>query len=104
MPTVRTGPVVGLIAQIVVFAALGGTVGLGVGVPLWAYPLTQFQALLRYLALCVWPRPLVFEYGTYWARRAADVLCPQSRTSRLSNLRNPLLPRRPADIPDARGW
>jgi hypothetical protein len=29
----------------------GGTVGLGVGVPLWAYPLTQFQAIARYLGL-----------------------------------------------------
>ncbi|HUR60315.1 MAG TPA: tetratricopeptide repeat protein [Opitutaceae bacterium] len=52
----------------------GGTVGAGVGIPLWAYPLTQFQAVARYLMLSVWPRPLVFEYGTFWVRAAADVV------------------------------
>jgi len=52
----------------------GGTVGLDVGVPLWAYPLTQFQALARYLALSLWPHPLVFEYGTFWVQRGSDVL------------------------------
>lgn len=51
----------------------GGTVGPGTGVPLWAYPLTQFNALTRYLALAVWPFPLVFEYGTTWVREAADL-------------------------------
>ena len=52
----------------------GGTVGLGVGVPLWAYPLTQFQAIARYLRLSGWPDPLVFEYGTFWVERAGDIL------------------------------
>lgn len=52
----------------------GGTVGLGVGLPLWAYPLTQFQAVARYLGLSAWPQPLVFEYGTFWAKVAADVV------------------------------
>jgi Flp pilus assembly protein TadD len=52
----------------------GGTVGIGTGVPLWAYPLTQFQALARYLALAIWPHPLVFEYGTLWVKRAVDVV------------------------------
>ena len=52
----------------------GGTVGLGVGVPLWAYPLTQFQALARYLGLGGWPSPLIFEYGTFWVERAGDVV------------------------------
>ncbi len=50
----------------------GGTVGLGTGVPWWAYPLTQFEALARYLGLALWPQPLVFEYGTLWVKRAAD--------------------------------
>lgn len=52
----------------------GGTVGIGTGVPLWAYPLTQFQAVTRYLALSIWPYPLVFEYGTLWVKRAAEVM------------------------------
>jgi protein O-mannosyl-transferase len=52
----------------------GGTVGLGVGVPLWAYPLTQVQALVRYIGLMVWPQPLIFEYGQFWVQRATDIL------------------------------
>ena len=46
----------------------------GNGLAWWAYPLTQFQAITRYLALAVWPHPLVFEYGTYWVTRTADVI------------------------------
>ena len=52
----------------------GGTAGLGVGVPWWAYGLTQFQAVTRYLALSGWPHPLVFEYGTFWVKHPAEVL------------------------------
>lgn len=52
----------------------GGTVGLGVGLPLWAYPLTQFTAVAHYLRLAVWPNPLVFEYGTSWVRNPAEIL------------------------------
>lgn len=52
----------------------GGTVGLGVGVPWWAYPATQFKALACYLARTAWPSPLTFEYGTFWVRRAGDIL------------------------------
>lgn len=78
----RRGFYVALGATWVLLAALvlstggnrGGTVGLGVGVPLWAYPLTQFQAVARYLQLALWPHPLVFEYGTFWVERAGDVI------------------------------
>jgi protein O-mannosyl-transferase len=52
----------------------GGTVGIGVGIPSWAYPLTQFEALTQYLRLGLWPAPLVFEYGTFWAQSVGDVL------------------------------
>jgi len=52
----------------------GGTIGLGIGVAWWDYGLTQFQAIVRYLQLSVWPHPLVFEYGTFWVHRAAEVL------------------------------
>ncbi len=52
----------------------GGTVGLGVGLPLWAYPLTQFEALATYLGLGVWPSPLIFEYGTFWVRDPAAIV------------------------------
>jgi tetratricopeptide (TPR) repeat protein len=43
-----------------------GSVGFGAGVTWSAYVLTQFEAIVHYLRLAVWPHPLVFEYGTYW--------------------------------------
>jgi tetratricopeptide (TPR) repeat protein len=52
----------------------GGTVGIGTGVPLWAYPLTQFEAIARYLGLALWPHPLVFEYGTFWVNDTSDLV------------------------------
>jgi len=52
----------------------GGTAGWGVGVSVWAYGLTQFQAVARYLFLAVWPHPLVIDYGTFWVRRAGEIL------------------------------
>lgn len=51
-----------------------GTAGFDVGVKASAYWLTQFEAVTRYLALTVWPHPLVFEYGTFWMPGAAAVL------------------------------
>ena len=30
----------------------------------WAYLGTQFGAIIHYLQLCVWPHPLVFDYGS----------------------------------------
>jgi tetratricopeptide (TPR) repeat protein len=52
----------------------GGSVGFGVAVTWWAYGLTQFQAVARYLGLSLWPHPLVFEYGMFWVRGAGEVL------------------------------
>src|SRR5205814_1871745 len=54
-----------------------GTVGFHVGVAWWAYGLTQFGAVFRYLWLSLWPHPLVFEYGTYWIKHASEVV-PQA--------------------------
>lgn len=51
-----------------------GTVGFNVGVGWWAYGLTQFEAVVRYLGLAVWPHPLVFEYGTFWVEKAWTVV------------------------------
>ena len=50
-----------------------GTAGFNVGVTPWAYWLTQFEAVARYLWLSVWPHPLVFEYGEIWVNRLTDV-------------------------------
>ena len=51
----------------------GGSAGFGVDISWWNYVLTQFPALVHYLRLAVWPTPLVFEYGTFWIGRLADV-------------------------------
>jgi tetratricopeptide (TPR) repeat protein len=52
----------------------GGTVGLGVGVTPWAYALTQFEAVTRYLALTVFPIGQSFEYGTFWVTDPLTIL------------------------------
>jgi len=51
-----------------------GTSGFDIGVPFWAYWLTQFEAVARYLWLSIWPNPLVFEYGTFWVTRIEPAL------------------------------
>jgi len=51
-----------------------GTAGFNVGIAPWAYWLTQLEALPRYLALVLWPHPLVFEYGTFWVHRAGEIV------------------------------
>jgi tetratricopeptide (TPR) repeat protein len=50
-----------------------GTSGFDVGITPWAYWLTQFEAVVRYLWLSVWPHPLVFEYGTFWVHGPVKV-------------------------------
>jgi tetratricopeptide (TPR) repeat protein len=56
----------------------GGTVGFGVGgITSWTYALTQCRAIVRYLALAVWPSPLIFDYGVGVDRHLADVF-PQA--------------------------
>lgn len=52
----------------------GGTIGFGVGVPWWTYSLTQFHAITTYLALSLWPHPLIFDRGPMSVRAVADVL------------------------------
>ena len=48
----------------------GGTARFNVGVAPWAYWLTQFPAIVRYLRLAAWPHPLVFDYGPFWVSGA----------------------------------
>ncbi|MBL9211881.1 MAG: tetratricopeptide repeat protein [Opitutaceae bacterium] len=62
----------GLAATWLVLAALlwqmGGTrgaaAGFGLGVTWWSYAFKQCEAIVTYLALAVWPHPLVIDYGT----------------------------------------
>ncbi len=64
---------------LVAWLALGtngrnGTSGFGVGVKAWDYYLTQFPAVVRYLELSLWPRPLLFDYGTQWVAHPVSVI------------------------------
>lgn len=43
----------------------GHTVGAGAGVAWWPYVENQVPAVLHYLRLCLWPTPLIFDYGTF---------------------------------------
>jgi tetratricopeptide (TPR) repeat protein len=51
----------------------GGSAGLAGAVPSWDYALTQAWALVRYVALAVWPSGLVFDYGTPLVRSPVSV-------------------------------
>jgi tetratricopeptide (TPR) repeat protein len=51
----------------------GGGAGLGLGVSPWDYALTQCRAIVLYLRLAVWPRPLVVDYGTGIVRGLDEV-------------------------------
>ena len=51
----------------------GGTAGFAAGVPWWTYALTQCRAIVLYLRLSVWPRPLVFDYGTGLVRQVGGI-------------------------------
>jgi tetratricopeptide (TPR) repeat protein len=46
----------------------GGTSGFGLGVSWWTYAGTQFPAIVHYLRLAIWPRPLVFYYPVQWSQ------------------------------------
>jgi tetratricopeptide (TPR) repeat protein len=52
----------------------GGTAGFGINIKPWTYALTQIQAISHYLWLAVWPRTLIFDYGTQWVKQASDVV------------------------------
>lgn len=51
-----------LLAALVVEVGDRG-VGFNLGVSWFKYALTQCEALVRYVSLCVWPHPLTFDYG-----------------------------------------
>jgi protein O-mannosyl-transferase len=56
----------GLLAwQVVAAGGRSGTAGFNAGVGVWDYALTQCEAISWYLRLCIWPRPLVLDYGRY---------------------------------------
>jgi len=65
-------PLAGLVAS--TGWSRGGSAGFNAGVSPAAYWLTQFEAIARYAGLCVWPRPLVFDYGPFRVRSLGEVL------------------------------
>jgi tetratricopeptide (TPR) repeat protein len=77
----RKGVYVGLGATWIILPFLvlsthgrGGTAGFGSGVSVGSYALTEFRAIVHYLRLSIWPRPLVFDYGTALAPASFRVL------------------------------
>lgn len=63
-----------LLAALVLLAAnRGGSAGFGAGVSFWSYAATQFEALVHYLRLAVWPHPLIIDYGVQWVDSVGDV-------------------------------
>lgn len=49
------------------------TVGIGAGVSVPHYALTQFRAIAVYLKLCFWPSTLTFDYGTEFVHSFTEV-------------------------------
>jgi tetratricopeptide (TPR) repeat protein len=54
----------------------GGTAGFGSGVAWWSYAATQVPALAHYLRLCLWPHPLIFDYGGALVAPSAELIIP----------------------------
>jgi tetratricopeptide (TPR) repeat protein len=52
----------------------GGSAGFGGAIDWWAYLGTQFGAIVHYLRLCVWPHPLLLDYGTGTAQGAGQIV------------------------------
>ncbi len=100
----RRGVYIGLASSWVLLACLvastggnrGGAAGFDVGVGWWDYALTQFVAIAHYLRLALWPRPLVFEYGTFWVDDPATVVTPAVVVLGLTGATLLALWRRPA--------
>jgi tetratricopeptide (TPR) repeat protein len=53
------------------------SVGYGLGITWWGYALAECRAVVLYLRLALWPRPLIFDYGYYVPKEnpAAVVSC-----------------------------
>jgi protein O-mannosyl-transferase len=49
-------------------------VGFGLGPSAVAYGLTECRSVIHYLQLCLWPYPLIFDYGPDYVQQAREVL------------------------------
>ena len=52
----------------------GHSSGFGIAVGSWEYLGTQFGAILKYLKLCVWPCPLVLNYGEHLTKNISEIV------------------------------
>lgn len=55
-------------------AGRAGSAGFGQGMSSWDYACTQAGALVHYLRLCIWPRPLVIDYGSALATTPGEIV------------------------------
>jgi protein O-mannosyl-transferase len=65
-----------LILAILAMRSGGGraaSAGFGLGITPWSYLLKQFEAIVTYVQLALWPNPLVIDYGTAVAHDWAEV-------------------------------
>ncbi len=74
----------------------GGSAGFGSGVPWWSYALTQLPAIVHYLRLCLWPHPLVFDYGDALVQPSLGLALPALAVAGLAAATLWALARRPA--------
>jgi tetratricopeptide (TPR) repeat protein len=74
----------------------GGTAGFGAGVAWWRYAMTQVPAVVHYLRLCLWPSPLIFDYGTGIAAPSLGLVAPALVLLALASATAWALVRRPA--------
>ncbi len=50
------------------------TIGFGLGISMSSYLQTQFWAIAHYLQLCIWPDPLLLDYGTVTMTRPEEIV------------------------------
>ena len=68
-----------LVVLVLSTGSRGGTAGFATEMSSWSYALTQTRAILHYLAITVWPHPLIFDHGLAVEEHLADVLFPALR-------------------------
>jgi tetratricopeptide (TPR) repeat protein len=71
-------------------------VGFGSEVTPWAYALVESRAVVRYVMLCFWPSPLIFDYGAFIPATFSEALPYIAAVASLAAFAVWMLGRRPA--------
>jgi tetratricopeptide (TPR) repeat protein len=71
-------------------------IGFGLKVSAWEYLLTQCRAIVIYLKLCIWPHPLIVDYGNGVVHQLSDVAPPALGLCALLTMTIIALRKRPA--------